>query len=269
MHQADQFLPLNQFRLTAAWIAAYVREVPIKIGQIEAVFRYPVKSMRGEEVDSVALGWHGLEGDRRFAFRRLDDRGGFPWLTASKLPDLVLFTPQRREDTNGEALPTHVLTPEGEEMPLFGQSLAGEIGRRYGAPVEMMQFKHGIFDDASISVITSDTVREVCRLAGKKADIRRFRPNIVVRSMRAVPFEEDEWVGGVLTFGDADDAPRVAVTMHDVRCAMVNIDPDDASIATEVLKAAVRSNQNNAGIYATVTRIGRVEVGQAVFLHPA
>ena len=133
----------------------------------------------------------------------------------------------------------------------------------------MMQLKHGIFDDASVSVITSDTVREVCRLAGTGADVRRFRPNIVVRSTRAVPFEEDEWIGGVLTFGDGDDAPAVAVTMRDVRCAMVNIDPDDGSIAPEVLTAAVRANENNAGIYGTVTRIGQLAVGQIVVLHPS
>lgn len=244
-----------------------LHEVPIKIGQIEAIFRYPVKSMRGEPLDNAALGWHGLDGDRRFAFRRIDERGSFPWLTASRLPELILFTPRRSNDAKGDALPTCVLTPDGEPLPLFGEALAAEVGRRYGARVEMMQLKNGIFDDASVSVITSDTVREVCRLAGKGADVRRFRPNIVVRSTRAVPFEEDEWVGGVLTFGDGDDAPAVAVTMRDVRCAMVNIDPDKGSLAPEVLKAAVHANENNAGVYGTVTRIGRMAVGQTIVLH--
>jgi len=243
------------------------KEMPIEIGQIEAIFRYPVKSMRGEPLESAKLEWHGLDGDRRFAFRRKGERGGCPWLTASKLPDLILFTPQRREDGNGEALPTHVRTPEGEEMPLFGEALAAEVERRYGAPVQMMQLNHGIFDEASISVIASETVRELGRLAGRSADVRRFRPNIVVRSTRAVPFEEDQWLGGVLTFGDTDDAPAVAVTMRDVRCAMVNLDPDAGSPAPEVLKAVVRANQNNAGIYGVVTRIGRLAVGQTIVLH--
>lgn len=54
----------------------------IEIGQIKAIFRYPVKSMAGEQLDSANLGWHGLDGDRRFAFRRIADKGGFPWLTA-------------------------------------------------------------------------------------------------------------------------------------------------------------------------------------------
>jgi uncharacterized protein YcbX len=245
--------------------------MPIEIGQIEAIFRYPVKSMRGEPLDAATLGWHGLDGDRRFALRRLDERGGFPWLTASRLSDLILFTPVRRDDGNRDAAgtpPTHVVTPEGEELPLFGEALAADVGTRFGSPVQMMHLRHGVFDDASISVITSETIREIGRLAGKSVDldVRRFRPNILVRSTRAVPFEEDEWLGGVLTFGEADDAPEVAVTMRDARCVMVNVDPDGGSSDPEVLKAVVRANQNNAGIYGTVTRVGRLAVGQTIVL---
>jgi len=235
----------------------------IEIGHVEAIFRYPVKSMGGERLEAANLGWHGLDGDRRLAFRRMDDRSGFPWLTAVKLPDLLLFAPQRRD---GADLPTHIRTPDGEEMPVFGEELATEVGRRYGGPVQMMQLRHGIFDDACISVIASDTVREIGRLAGRSLDVRRFRPNVLVRLLRSVPFQEDEWLGGVLSFGEGDDAAAITVTMHDVRCSMVNLDPDSASPAPEVLKAIVHANQNNAGIYGAVTRIGRVAVGQTVVL---
>jgi len=240
-----------------------------EIGHIEAIFRYPVKSMAGERLEVAELGWHGLDGDRRFAFRRVDDRGEFPWLTAGKLPDLLLFSPHRREDSAGGDPPTHVRTPDGEEMSIFGEDLAAEVGRRHGAPVQMMQLKHGIFDEASISVIASDTVQEISRLAGQDPDVRRFRPNVVVRLQRSVPFQEDEWVGGVLLFGERDDAPAITVTTRDVRCSMVNLDPDSASRAPEVLKAVVRANQNNAGIYGAVTRIGRLAVGQSVLFRAA
>jgi len=243
--------------------------MPIEIGDVEAIFRYPVKSMAGERLDAAQLSWHGLDGDRRLAFRRMNDRGGFPWLTAGKLPDLLLFTPERRDDGAQADIPTHVRTPDGEEMTIFGEDLAAEIGRLHGAPVQMMHMKHGIFDDGSISVISSETVREIGRLAGLNPDVRRFRPNIVVRSLRPVPFQEDEWVGGVLTFGKGDDAPAITVTMRDFRCAMLNLDPDSARLAPEMMKAVVRANQNNAGIYGTVTRAGQLVVGQAIFLHPA
>jgi uncharacterized protein YcbX len=239
----------------------------IEIGHVEAIFRYPVKSMGGEQLEVARLGWHGLEGDRRLAFRRIDDSSGFPWLSASKLPDLLLFAPDRREDGTQGNLPTHVRTPDGKEMPVFGQDLATEVGRRLGAPVQMMQLRHGIFDEASISVIASETVREIGRLAGRSADIRRFRPNVVVRLLRSVPFQEDEWVGGVLSFGEGDDGPAIAVTMRDGRCSMVNFDPDSASPAPEMMKAVVRANQNTAGIYGAVTRIGQLAVGQTIILH--
>ncbi|HEY6050043.1 MAG TPA: MOSC domain-containing protein, partial [Thermoanaerobaculia bacterium] len=163
-------------------------------------------------------------------------------------------------------LPTHVRTPDGEEVPVFGEELAADVGRRLGAPVQMMQMRHGIFDEASVSVIAVDTVREIGRLAGRDLDMRRFRPNVVVRLLRSGPFLEDGWLGSVLSFGDGDDAPGVAVTMRDLRCSMVNIDPDSASLAPEVMKAIVRATRNYAGIYGTVTRIGRLAVGQPVFL---
>jgi uncharacterized protein YcbX len=237
-----------------------------EIGHVEAIFRYPVKSMGGERLEAAELGWHGLEGDRRLAFRRMDDRSGFPWLSASQLPDLLRFAPHRREEGAPGDLPTHVRTPDGEELPVFGEDLATEVGRRHGAPVQMMQLKHGIFDEASLSVIAFDTVREIGRLAGRSLDVRRFRPNVLVRLLRPAPFQEDEWVGGVLSFGEADDAPAIAVTMRDLRCSMVCLDPDSASSAPEVLKAVVHAHQNTAGIYGTVTRIGRLAVGQTLFL---
>ena len=243
--------------------------MPIQIGYVEALFRYPVKSMRGESLATANLGWHGLDGDRRFAFRRLNDRSGFPWLTAGKLPDLVVFSPFRLQNDAAGDLPTHVRTPDGAELPISGDELAVEVGRRYGAPVQMMQLNHGIFDEAAISVIASDTVHCIGELAGQTPEVRRFRPNIVVRLLQSCPFQEDAWVGGVLSFGTEHDAAAVTVTMRDVRCAMVNLDPDSAVPAPEVLKAIVQVNHNNAGVYGTVTRTGRLAVGQPIFHHPA
>jgi len=243
--------------------------MPIKIGEVEKLFRYPVKSMMGETLDVANLGWHGLDGDRRLAFRRADDSGGFPWLTASKLPELILFAPQRRGPAADGDLPTHVRTPEGKELAVFGQELATEVGRRHGSPVEMMHLNRGIFDEASISVIASVTVGEVARLAEQRPDVRRFRPNILIASRRSVPFEEDEWVGGVLSFGETKEGAAIAVTNRDERCSMVNFDPDSARPNAEVLKAIVRVSNNKAGVYGAVIRRGRVAVGQPVFFEAA
>lgn len=242
--------------------------MPLKIGEIEALFRYPVKSMSGESLEAAGLGWHGLDGDRRLAFRRVDDRGGFPWLTATRLPDLILFAPQRRDTTGDGSLPSHIRTPDGDELTLFGPELASEVSRRHGSPVEMMHLNRGIFDEASLSLITDATVEAIGKLADQPADVRRFRPNILISSQRSAPFEEDEWVGGVLTIGDTDDAPRIGITNRDERCSMVNFEPGSARPDAGVLKAIVRERDNKAGVYGTVIRCGRLAVGQPIFFTP-
>lgn len=234
----------------------------IKIGEVEALFRYPVKSMSGEALKAAELGWHGLDGDRRLALRRIDDRGGFPWLTATKLPELILFAPVRRA---AGSLPTHVRTPEGEELALFSQQLAAEVSRRHGSPVEMTHLDRGIFDEASVSVITSATVGGIAELVGHRPDVRRFRPNILVSSLRSDPFAEDAWVGGLLSFGEGDQSATIGITNRDERCSVVNFDPDSARPAPEVLKAVVRERDNKVGVYGTVIRCGRLAVGQTLY----
>ncbi|MES2522445.1 MAG: MOSC N-terminal beta barrel domain-containing protein [Gemmatimonadota bacterium] len=236
----------------------------VRIGTVAALFRYPVKSMRGLSLDGADLGWHGLAGDRRLAFRRTGDQSGFPWLTASKLPELIRFAP-RRLDADGE-LPTHVHTPDGAEFAVFSPELAAEVGRRAGTPVEMLHVRQGIFDDAPVSIISAATIEEIGTLASQPPDVRRFRPNILIATDSAVPFEEDQWTGRRVSFGEGSAAPSITVTMHDVRCSMVNLEPDSARATPEVLRTIVRIRDNKAGVYGTVTRVGRLEVGQPVFL---
>ena len=239
----------------------------LKIGEV--LFRYPVKSMGGEALDAVELGWHGLQGDRRMAFRRVDDRGGFPWLTATKLPELILFAPRRRGPTAEGDLPTHVRTPQGAELAAFGPELAADVGRRCGLAVEMMHLDRGIFDEASVSLIARATVAEIGRLGAEQPDVRRFRPNILIRSLRPVPFEEDGWVGGLLRFGSAEEPATIAVTNRDQRCAMVSYDPDSARPAPELLRAVVRERNNEAGVDGSVVRRGRLAVGQSIYFEAA
>src|SRR5437588_11646337 len=123
----------------------------IELGHISAIFRYPIKSMAGTRLDSAKIGWHGVEGDRRLAFRRLADRGAFPWLTASRLPELLLYEPTGRQDTTGEPLPTHIRTPNGREYSPNDEALLKKIAARHRADVELMQLSHGIFDEADVS----------------------------------------------------------------------------------------------------------------------
>jgi uncharacterized protein YcbX len=238
-----------------------------KIGIIRHLFRYPVKSMGGVGLETAALGWHGIEGDRRLAFRRVEDRSAFPWLSASRLGELVLYRPMG--ETDGDPLlPSHVRTPDGKELPLAGDELRERLSRRFGSGVEVMRLKQGIFDDACLSVINDVTIREICGGAGRPSDVRRFRPNIVVEADGSAPFAEDGWLGQRLLFG-SEDGPAVGVTQRDPRCVMINLDPETAESHAEVLKTTVRLNDGNAGIYATVVKTGELRVGHPVWLDEA
>jgi uncharacterized protein len=238
----------------------------MNLGRINAIFRYPVKSMAGEMLDVANVGWHGIEGDRRLAFRRLNDKSNFPWLTASKLPELILYKPFRLEGENAEQLPTHVRTPDGKEYELGSDELRKDISARWGSEVELMSLKAGIFDEASLSVITTSTVQCIERESGREIDLRRFRPNVVIESESTEPFAEDLWVGQTLMFGEGDNSVAAKIYMKDERCRMVNLDPDTAERDVQVMRTVVRLNKNYAGGYGTVVRAGELRVGQTVSL---
>lgn len=242
------------------------------IGQVRELVRYPVKSMAGIPADSAFLGLHGLEGDRRFAFRRLGDNSGFPWLQASRLPELLLYQPFGLDESGAEPFPTHVRTPDGAELALRSDELQNEVAGRFGSALELMKIRHGISDDASVSVISLTTLLGIGGEAGMELDRRRFRANILLETPGLEPFLEDAWVGGTLLFGNGgldDPAPAVSVTQRDLRCVMVNLDPDTAKQDARVMKTIVRLNKNNAGVYGTVIRTGTIRVGDPVRFVPS
>jgi len=236
----------------------------IELGHVFEIARYPVKSMAGALTESAVLGWHGLGGDRRFAFRRVGDSSGFPWLSASRLPGLLLYHPSGLDESTGEPLPTHVRSPSGSHLELRGVELETEISGRLGSRVELTKLKHGIFDEAVISVISLATIAGIGREAGLDLDRRRFRANIVLETERNEPFLEDAWVGRTLVFGDSNPPPAVSVTLCDERCMMINLDPETGAQDARVMKTVVRLNKNNAGVYGTVVHSGTIRVGDRV-----
>jgi uncharacterized protein len=235
------------------------------IGRVHTLFRYPVKSMAGVPLERARLGWHGIEGDRRFAFRRVAEKGGIPWLTASRLPRLVLYRPfgTAAEDPD---LPTHVKTPGGRDLLLTGDELREELTADFGAEVDLMRLSRGTFDEAPVSIVSAATVATLARETGRTMDVRRFRPNVFIETEDLGGFPEDAWTGKVLSLGSGPDAPAVAITLRDKRCVMLNLDPDTAAADAGVMKAAVRLNDNHLGVYAVVVRTGTVTPGAGVYL---
>jgi uncharacterized protein YcbX len=161
-----------------------------------------------------------------------------------------------------------VRTPSGAKVALAGEELGTELARRFGGRLALRRLDAGTFDEAAVSVISLTTIAGIGREAGVELDRRRFRANIVLETDRGEPFLEDAWVGGTLLFGDGEPRPAVKVTMCDLRCVMINLDPETAAQDARVMKTVTRLNRNNAGVYGTVAQTGTLRVGDRVRLVP-
>lgn len=229
------------------------------VGRISAVFRYPVKSMASEPLESVEVGWNGLTGDRRWAFaREALVRSNFPWLTIRECPDMWLYRPRFTEPQNPETSETIVTTPAGEELDVTDPALAAQLG----GGVRVIRQGRGIFDTLPLSVITTRTVDAISAMTGARLDARRFRPNLLVETTDQVDYAEDAWVGSVLRIGEM----QMRVDKRDKRCVMVNVDPDTTERDPAILRAIAQERQACLGVYGTTVKPGRVSIGDPVII---
>ena len=229
------------------------------VGRISAIYRYPVKSMALEAVESIDVSWNGLAGDRRWAFVR-DSlvRSGFPWMTIRQRADMWRYTPRFVEPDKPEVSPTMVRTPTGDELDVVDPALAAELGEG----VRVIRQTRGIFDTMPISLISTRTVDAIAHLSGTSMDARRFRPNFLVDPIDDVDFVEDGWVGSVLQIG----AMKMRVDKRDKRCVVVNVDPDTTERNPSVLASITQERQACLGVYGSTVEPGIVSIGDLVCL---
>jgi uncharacterized protein YcbX len=229
------------------------------IGRVVELWRYPVKSMAGESLREVEVSWQGLAGDRRWAFVRGDVvNSGFPWFTIRERSDMSRYRPWFRDPDQPELSATVVTTPAGEEVDVTDRALAAELGDG----VRVIRQYRGVFDVMPLSLISTRSVAAIGELAGRKLQVQRFRPNLLVEPTGDAPFVEDDWVGRVLRIG----AIRMRVDQRDPRCVVVNVDPDTSERDPAVLRAIAQSRDSCIGVYGTTVDPGRVAVGDPVVL---
>jgi MOSC domain-containing protein len=230
------------------------------VGRVVALRRYPVKSMAGEDLDAARVSWHGLAGDRRWAFIRAgQERSGFPWLTIRERPELARYHPRFAEPDRPNGSLTLVRTPSGRELDVADPALAAELGEG----VRVIKQNRGVFDTMPLSLLTTQALTSLGRLAGIGLAAARFRPNLVVDALDG-DFPEDAWVGRVLRIG----AMRMRVDQRDQRCVMITIDPVTLDREPAVLRAVARERDNRFGIYGSTVAPGTIEVGDPVELEP-
>jgi hypothetical protein len=241
------------------------RQPTTALGVVKQLYRYPVKSMRGEALETARVWWQGIEGDRRFAFVCSDDRSHFPWLTGRDVPALIRYTPSFLDPANPDESLVVVRTPEGRDVALESDELRAELMAQHGGPIHLIQLGRGTFDSAALSLISTMTLHALGSVAQRDLDPRRFRPNILVELFDPA-HNEDDWIGGTVRFGDRNDSARMRVDRKDQRCMMLNLDPETARQTPEALRAVVATRAGCAGVYGTPERTGTICVGDYVYL---
>jgi len=236
-----------------------------EIGVVVGVWRYPVKSMRGESLDRAELTWNGLDGDRRHAFVLDGDRSRFPWLTGRRAAALLRYAPTYQDPTNLRKSPLRVGLPEGGSLDLHSPELRQRLEAEAGGPLGLIQVGRGIFDSLPVSVMTTATPAAIGAVAPAGGEPRRYRANIVIDAGADAAHREAAWVGGRLAFGDGE-GPALRVNKRIDRCSMVTIDPDTAERDPAVLKAVVDRAENRVGAYASAEAPGWIAVGDRVWL---
>lgn len=272
----------------------------LQVGTVGALFRYPIKSMLGEELGELTIGPGGALGDRAWAMRELANgriisakkwRGAFEYLaayeTGSSVPMITL--------PGGRKIMADA--PEAAELlsTAFGGRLAIERAAADQAlrasfdpamvfgdvpPEQMMAVlqqypvdagpdnwampKGTFFDAAPLHVLASGTLAHLGRLNRvSRFDVRRFRPNILIDSgPDADRFIEDEWLPGMLNLGTV----AIALTAPVVRCVMTTHNQGELPRDLAVLRTTAAHHNALVGLYARVEQTGRVRVGDRVTL---
>lgn len=232
-----------------------------RIGRVVGLWRYPVKSMAGESLSDVEVSWHGLSGDRRWAFVRSDiPRSGFPWFTLRQREDMSHYRPSFADPDRPDTSATVVQTPSGNVFDVTAPELGAELSEN---GVRVIKQDRGSFDTFPLSLITTQTVAWLSDAIGADLDVQRFRPNILVEADDAeAAFPEDAWVGCVLRVGGM----RLRVDRRDGRCVVITIDPKTTERNPAILRAVAQDREGYLGVYGSTVDPGRVAVNDPVFV---
>ncbi|HKW07525.1 MAG TPA: MOSC N-terminal beta barrel domain-containing protein [Candidatus Dormibacteraeota bacterium] len=221
------------------------------MASVVEIWRYPVKSMAGERLDSCAVTEGGLEGDRRWAFIDQSPARAGKWFNIKQHAPLMTYHARLR----GGAL--DLVAPDGSNV-----ELDGALVRRFEAeaqrPIELRELPGENFDAAHVLIVNLATVQMFALEAGMAIDPRRFRANLYVEGLE--PEAELGWLGRVIRAGDAE----LEVVDRCERCKVITMDPDTTEAKPELLRILVEKHDERLGMYCRVVRPGRVAVGDFV-----
>ncbi len=242
------------------------------VGKIDSLWRYPVKSMRGEELDEAFASFSGIYGDRLFAFESSASPKGFPYLTAREQQRLLQYRPHFRYPdkaarpinlTEAEKMGANPVWADFAELMVDVETPDGKT-LAVDDPALIDMIRADIDQKHQLTLMRSEralTARQLGEETGTPIDKRRFRANVYVDLTSAQGFAENEFVGKSLRIG-----PKVVVTVleRDARCVMITLDPDTGEKSPEILKKVAQAHDGMAGVYGAVIVEGRLHMGDSV-----
>jgi len=256
------------------------------IGRVEGLWRYPVKSMRGENLNEVFLSFAGVYGDRLFAFRSAAKPKGFPYLTGREQAKMLLYRAYFRHPIKAAQPPNlaeaeamgpglnpipgdpadlvvDVETPSGNVLSVDDPALIKALGEGLGQPdsLTLLRSERAMTDCRPVSLFSVQTAHRLSEEVGIVLDKRRFRANIFMNMPSTSGFAEDAFVSRTLRVGRK---VIISVLERDPRCAMITIDPDTAERNAAVLSTVMKAHEGKAGIYGAVLAEGIVRVGDDI-----
>jgi uncharacterized protein YcbX len=268
---------------------------PKPIGSVASLFRYPVKSMMGEELEATHVGAKGFLGDRVFALADTETGKIASAKNPSKWPNIFSFKAAFAEPLKADALPPVRITfPDGSTGSSEDKNIATRLSSSLGKPVRFLKSAAAtgtleeywpdieglarrdvvtdeampaetFFDLGIIHLLTTATLESYCALYPEgRFHTRRFRPNLVIQTSPDFKgFPENEWDEQILNIGSE---VKIKITGPCGRCVMTTLPQDDLPKDNGILKTAVRHNQARVGAYASVVQGGLIHAGDSVSL---
>ena len=256
------------------------------IGTVESLWRYPVKSMRGEELEEMFAGYAGVYGDRVFAFTSSLSPKGFPFFTGRDQRQMIRYRARFRNpekaarpinlaeaessganpiSANASELMIEVETPDGKTIAIDDPALIDNLRANIDGKHELklLRSDKAMTDCRPLSIFALQSAKKLGEETGTNVDKRRFRANVYVDLTNADAFAENQFVGKTLRIGSK---VVVSVLERDPRCMMITLDPDTAEKTPAILKQVAQAHEGMAGVYGAVLMEGMIRKGDSVEL---
>ncbi len=235
---------------------------PYQIARVARLWRYPVKSMRGEPCTTLTLDPTGVAGDRRVALTSPRAPLGKPLLASDERSAMLLYQPHLAPDGT-----VTVTTPDHRTFNLRDPALLDHIASTLPTPTHLVlvESPHPLTDVRPVALHSLQTATALARDLPHpaQADPRRLRSNIILDLTANRPFAEDTLAGQTLQIGPIT---RIRIRERIPRCRMVALDPETATLDRTLLTHLARHHDARAGIYATVLTPGPIHLGDPVVI---